>query len=185
MQQSYSAYQGPASSYNFQSVTDYTSPYSGSFQESAYPSTHGPHHQPGLSSGGDYYGNGAGHYPSGVTVVPVKLTTDGYGSSCYENSNTHMNSNNHGSPHHQGHGSSHSSYGQGHGSPHNQGHNSPYGPGKPNGIGGAITNQINKLTHGHNKYGSGSPNYGHNPNAFNHGYQHPQSWTVKGFGDDD
>ncbi|KAI3730884.1 hypothetical protein L1987_62063 [Smallanthus sonchifolius] len=183
MQQSYSAYQGPAGGYNnFQGVTDYTPPYSGSFQGPTYPSSHGQHHQSGWSSGSDYYGNGAGQYPSGGTVVPVKLTTDG-------------------SPHHQGYGNSHSSYGQGygnphpqghgsphtegHGSPHNQGHNSPYGSGKPNGFGGAITTQINKLTHGHNKYGSGSPNYGHSPNAFNHGYQQPQTWVVKALDDDE
>ncbi|KAJ0895904.1 hypothetical protein HanRHA438_Chr08g0328511 [Helianthus annuus] len=210
-QQSYSSYQGPHGGYsNFQGVTEYPSPYSGSFQVPSYPSSHGPHHQSGWSSGGDYYGHGANHYSGGGMIAPVKPITNGYESSYYENSYSHGNSNNHGSPHHQGHGSpNHHGHGsphgqdhQGHGSLHHQGHGSsphglgktqgfgdqhghgsPYGPGKPQGFGGAI---INKMTHGHNTYGSGSPNFGHSPSGFNHGYpQHQPTWTVKALEDDD
>ncbi|KAF5793624.1 hypothetical protein HanXRQr2_Chr08g0318581 [Helianthus annuus] len=177
-QQSYSSYQGPHGGYsNFQGVTEYPSPYSGSFQVPSYPSSHGPHHQSGWSSGGDYYGHGANHYSGGGMIAPVKPITNGYESSYYENSYSHGNSNNHGSPHHQGHGSpNHHGHGsphgqdhQGHGSLHHQGHgSSPHGLGKTQGFGGAITNQINKLTNGYTNYGSGSPNnHGHGPN--NHG----------------
>ncbi|KAJ0544890.1 hypothetical protein HanIR_Chr08g0343541 [Helianthus annuus] len=173
-QQSYSSYQGPHGGYsNFQGVTEYTSPYSGSFQVPSYPSSHGPHHQSGWSSGGDYYGHGTNHYSGGGMIAPVKPITNGYESSYYENSYSHGNSNNHGSPNHHG----------GHGSPDQHGHGSPYGSGKPQGFGGAI---INKMTHGHNTYGSGGPNFGHSPSGFNHGYpQHQPTWTVKALEDDD
>ncbi|KAK9063480.1 hypothetical protein SSX86_017350 [Deinandra increscens subsp. villosa] len=217
--QNYSAYQGPTGSYNsYEGVTEYTHPNSGPFQGSTYPSNHGSHLQSGWSTGSDHYGNGAGHYPGGNMGGPIKPTIDGYGSSYYENSYAHGNSNSHGNPHHQGHVNSHgqgygsphhqghgSPHHQGHGSPHHQGHGSPHGHGqshgspygqgqghgsphglgKVQGFGGAITTQINKLTHGHNSYGNGSPNCGPTPTGFNHGYQQQPSWTLKGLDMDD
>ncbi|KAI3730883.1 hypothetical protein L1987_62062 [Smallanthus sonchifolius] len=194
--------QGNSKSHGSPHHQDYENPYSQGYES--------PHHQ---SHGSPYsHAHGSPHHQS-------HGSPDGQG---------------HESPHHQGHGSTH---GQGHESPHQQGSGNSYGLGKT-GFGGAITNQINKLTHGyknygssslnnghnpsvlnhgnpqsqghgnphnqghgsphslekthsfggaitkHDNYGSGSPNYGHNPSGFNHGYQQP-SWTLKGLDDDE
>ncbi|KAD2803958.1 hypothetical protein E3N88_37335 [Mikania micrantha] len=186
-QQSYSAYQGSNGGYNaYKSVTEYSTPYTGSFQASTYPLNHGPPNQSGWSSGGDHYGT-ANHHFGGGTGVPVKPTIGTYESSYYDNSYPHGNSNNYGSPLHQsngGHENPHGSYNQSHGnshrSPHgDQGQGSHDGFGKTSGFGGGVyTHQINKLTHGHNSNTYGT--YGHNPSGYDKPY-----WIVKGLDDDE
>ncbi|KAK1415772.1 hypothetical protein QVD17_31558 [Tagetes erecta] len=165
-QQTHSKYQGPTGGYNsYHGVTEYTSPYSGSFQVPTYPPSHGPYHQSGWSSGGDYYGSGANHYPGGNMLAPVKPAVGAYESSYYEGSYTNENS------HHPVHG---------YGSPHNPGHGSPTGLGKTSGFGVAITNETNKLTHGHNNHEN---SYDAHDNSHNASHGNPTNFgKASGFG---
>ncbi|KAL8218897.1 hypothetical protein R6Q57_022270 [Mikania cordata] len=189
-QQNYSAYQGSNGGYNaYKRVTEYSTPYTGSFQVSTYPLNHGPHNQSGWSSGGDHYG-AANHHLGGGTGVPVKPNVSTYENSYYDNSYPHGNSNHHESPLHQSNGgyeNSHGSYNQSHGnshcqdhggsdhqgygSPHKQSHSNPHQQGYGN------PNQGHNNPHQHQGYGSLSKQGHNSPKHQDYGSTHNQGYN--------